>query len=31
MFLVEHTIRSKVLPHRRNGGTLTALRRFLIG
>ena len=31
MFLVEHTIRSKVLPHRRGGGTLTALRRFLIG
>jgi uncharacterized membrane protein len=31
MFFVEHTVRLKVLPHRPRGGTLVALRQFLIG
>jgi uncharacterized membrane protein len=31
MFLAEHTVRRKVLPHRGSGSPLTALRRFLIG
>ncbi len=31
MFVAEHTIRLKVLPRRRRGDTLVALRQFLIG
>jgi uncharacterized membrane protein len=31
MFFAEHAIRLKVLPHRPRGGTLVALRQFLIG
>lgn len=31
MFFAEHTVRLKVLPHRPRGGTLVALRQFLIG
>jgi uncharacterized membrane protein len=31
MFFVEHAIRLKVVPRRHRGGTLTALRQFLIG
>jgi uncharacterized membrane protein len=31
MFFVEHAIRLKALPHPRRGGTLTALRQFLLG
>jgi uncharacterized membrane protein len=31
MFAAEHTVRLKVLPQRRRGGTLVALRQFLIG
>jgi uncharacterized membrane protein len=31
MFVAEHTVRRKLLPHRPPGGTLVALRQFLIG
>jgi uncharacterized membrane protein len=31
MFVAEHTVRLKVLPQRRRGGTLVALRQFFIG
>lgn len=31
MFVIEHAVRRKVLPHRRAGGTLAALRQFLGG
>jgi uncharacterized membrane protein len=31
MFVAEHAVRLKVLPHRHRGGTLVALRQFLIG
>jgi uncharacterized membrane protein len=31
MFVAEHTVRLRVLPHRKRSGTLIALRQFLIG